>query len=177
MDQFDLNTILIDLIQNYEYLFNLGHKDYKNTAKKEAAWSEIATVLNITAEQCKKTWISLRNKFTREKREGTRSGSAAEERWPLFSKMLFFEKYSRPRKTYTNIESLASRAGPSGLHRPQSAASLPLSPPGPSSSPGSPWSTMECLVSPSENVVENREDLPSRVDETPRSVKKRKNEQ
>lgn len=46
----ETSDLLIDLIQNYEFLFNISHKEYKNSQKKEAAWLEIATVLKISGK-------------------------------------------------------------------------------------------------------------------------------
>lgn len=44
----ETEELLIDLIQNYEYLYNMSHKDYKNNIVKEAAWANIAAALKIS---------------------------------------------------------------------------------------------------------------------------------
>jgi hypothetical protein len=36
--------MLIDLARKYEFLYDVGHKDYKNVAKKAEAWRDIAKV-------------------------------------------------------------------------------------------------------------------------------------
>lgn len=94
----DKTGLLIELIQQYEFLFNLGHKDYKNNFKKGEAWTQIAGVLNMTGkyiykvlfiiysnvlsnfvvEDCTRIWRNLRDRFTKEKRKQP-TGSQAPE--------------------------------------------------------------------------------------------------
>jgi hypothetical protein len=74
----DKTGLLIELIQQYEFLFNLGHKDYKNNFKKGEAWTQIAGVLNMTVEDCTRIWRNLRDRFTKEKRKQP-TGSQAPE--------------------------------------------------------------------------------------------------
>lgn len=38
--------LFIETMQHYEFIFNKGHKDYKNKAMKDAAWKEIAEIMN-----------------------------------------------------------------------------------------------------------------------------------
>uniref|UniRef100_A0AAR5PXL9 MADF domain-containing protein n=1 Tax=Dendroctonus ponderosae TaxID=77166 RepID=A0AAR5PXL9_DENPD len=94
----DFSSLLIELIQNHEYLYNLGHKDYKNAKKKRDAWAKIAAALNASVDDCMKQWKGIRDKYTRQRRDGFRSGSSVGTRWPLHSKMSFFKRFSRPRK-------------------------------------------------------------------------------
>lgn len=46
----DVCSLLIELIQNYPFLLNTNHKFYKNNTKKEAAWQEIASTINISSK-------------------------------------------------------------------------------------------------------------------------------
>lgn len=47
--------------------------------------------------ECQRTWKSLRDRFTKE-RNKMRSGSEAHESWVHFNAMLFYSKFSKPRK-------------------------------------------------------------------------------
>lgn len=41
----DKNSQLLEIIQSYEYLYDLSHVDYKNNKKKESAWEKIGIFL------------------------------------------------------------------------------------------------------------------------------------
>lgn len=57
-----------------------------------------STVFVFLVDYCQKLWKSLRDKYTRTKRDMGRSGAAAPEYgWHLFDKMLFYEKFTKPR--------------------------------------------------------------------------------
>ncbi|XP_057658767.1 uncharacterized protein LOC130895475 [Diorhabda carinulata] len=99
----DIAGLLLEFIQNYEFLYDMKNKDYKNSRKKEDAWKEIASILNISVDHCQRLWKSLRDKYTREKRNTGKSGSAApKSNWVLFPKMSFYGKFSKPRQTFTS---------------------------------------------------------------------------
>lgn len=53
VSQEDKAALLIEVIQQYEFLYNLKHKDYKNNRKKEESWHEIAILLNSTGKELK----------------------------------------------------------------------------------------------------------------------------
>lgn len=40
--------LLIEVVQAYEHLYNLRHKDYKNIVKKEESWQEIAGIVQMS---------------------------------------------------------------------------------------------------------------------------------
>jgi hypothetical protein len=41
-----LTEMLIGLVRNYVYLYDVGHNDYKNVVKKAEAWRDIAKEVN-----------------------------------------------------------------------------------------------------------------------------------
>lgn len=38
--------LLLETIQRYEFIYNMGHPEYKNAKKKNLAWEEIALIVN-----------------------------------------------------------------------------------------------------------------------------------
>ncbi|KYN18245.1 hypothetical protein ALC57_09447 [Trachymyrmex cornetzi] len=44
----DTDTMLIDLVKNFPYLYNKSQTDFKNTRKKDFAWLEISSILKLT---------------------------------------------------------------------------------------------------------------------------------
>ncbi|KAK5648772.1 hypothetical protein RI129_003664 [Pyrocoelia pectoralis] len=100
----DSILLLIDIIQQYDFLYDLGHKDYKNINKKEQAWAEIAAVVSISVEECKRLWKNVRDRFTREER-GQPSGAAApESNWPYLKK----KENIRPSSSSSTVSSVWS---------------------------------------------------------------------
>ncbi|CAG9769703.1 unnamed protein product [Ceutorhynchus assimilis] len=147
----DTAGLLLEVIQTYEFLYDLRNKEYKNNKKKEDAWKEIAFEKQFLhcflVDHCQKLWKSLRDHYTREKREAGRSGAAAaESKWVNFSKMTFYEKYTKPRQTFTTISKPCSAAS----SRAASSCST-------ISSGTSIWST---LLSPEPQQQEESESLP-----------------
>lgn len=118
-DELDLN-LLIEIIQSYEYLYNLSDKRYKDQKKKARAWEEISEILKcpgmyffifllciylyiyiyiFLVETCQRAWKSLRDKFVKERNKQKASGSCPSENiWPFFDKMMFYSKFNKPRR-------------------------------------------------------------------------------
>lgn len=46
----DKAGLLLELIQNYECIYDLKHKDYKNNRKKDHIWAEIASILHTNGK-------------------------------------------------------------------------------------------------------------------------------
>ncbi|CAG9840813.1 unnamed protein product [Diabrotica balteata] len=99
----------IEVIQTYEYVYNLMHKDYKNSKKKDAAWEVIAETVNASVEECQKLWKSLRDRFVKEKNKIHSGMEAPESSWPHFNSMLFYGNFSRKRKTYTATKAVEKK--------------------------------------------------------------------
>lgn len=43
-------ALFIEAVQNYEYLYNMSHRDYKDHKKKNLAWNEIGMIMNLTGK-------------------------------------------------------------------------------------------------------------------------------
>ncbi|XP_072402097.1 uncharacterized protein [Diabrotica undecimpunctata] len=117
----DIGTF-IEVIQTYEYVYNLAHKDYKNSKKKDAAWEVIAETVNASVDECQKLWKSLRDRFVKEKNKIHSGMEAPESSWPHFNNMLFYGNFSRKRKTFTatkavekKIRNSEEESGPSSV--------------------------------------------------------------
>ncbi|XP_031328170.1 transcription factor Adf-1-like isoform X2 [Photinus pyralis] len=140
----DVVGLLIEVIQQYEYLYDLSHKDYKNTKKKELAWKEISDITNVSVEDCMKQWKALRDRFTREKRMKPSGSEGAESSWIHLEKMAFYNNCTRPRKTHTSTISVV-KDSPSSSR---------------TSSRSSVWSGIETILSPQseEEAIEETAD-------------------
>ncbi|CAH1106742.1 unnamed protein product [Psylliodes chrysocephalus] len=136
--------LLIEAIQGFPYIFDLGNKDYKNNKKKQLAWQQISEVVNCSVEDCIKVWRNLRDRFLKEKKKSSSGAEAPEIVWPYFEKMMFYQKYSKPRKTYTTTKKEGMRPSSQllGESRPSSSLSV--------------WSSYGQIMSPTE-VVEDGE--------------------
>lgn len=44
----DADTILIDLVKNFPYLYDKSTENFKNIHKKDRAWMEISSVLKLS---------------------------------------------------------------------------------------------------------------------------------
>ncbi|CAG9822151.1 unnamed protein product [Phaedon cochleariae] len=121
--------LLIEAIQQFEYLYDLSNKSYKDSKKKYQAWQHISRVLNSSVEECMKLWKHLRDRFVKEKKKFPSGAGAPISNWVHFDAMLFYNKFTKKRKTFT-----ATKKNP--ISRPSSSASV--------------WSTvtMESVTSP-----------------------------
>ncbi|XP_029162901.1 transcription factor Adf-1-like [Nylanderia fulva] len=97
----DEDAILISLVQDYPFLYNKELTDFKDNIKKQNAWAEIATAVNIT-EECQSRWTRLRERYTREKNREAESttGSRAVKRKPFefYENMQFLERFIKRRR-------------------------------------------------------------------------------
>ncbi|KAK4887425.1 hypothetical protein RN001_003696 [Aquatica leii] len=107
--------LLIELVNGYVYLFDKGHKSYKDLVIKENAWLEVALTLNSTPETCKNAFLSLKEKYIRERKKMKnipRGSSVA--KWVWYDIMSFLDPHIQQRsKTTTNFV-LNKEAGCSG---------------------------------------------------------------
>ncbi|KAB0805202.1 hypothetical protein PPYR_02172 [Photinus pyralis] len=139
-DQTDVTGLLIELIQNYEFLYDLSHKEYKNAKKKEDAWKEISEITRCSVEDCMKLWKNVRDRFTREKRLKPSGSGGGDTNWVYSEKMSFYSKCTRPRKTHTATVAVVHDGSPSSSR---------------TSSRSSGWSGIETILSPqSEGDIE-----------------------
>ncbi|XP_075983344.1 transcription factor Adf-1-like [Anticarsia gemmatalis] len=93
---------LIQCVKSHAYLYDLGHKDYKNTSRKAAVWEEIADELNENSETVKLKWKTVRDgyiKFKKQQKEGTSKKAVSNYIWSAQLKFLDNHQVSRKSKT------------------------------------------------------------------------------
>uniref|UniRef100_A0A1B0FGC5 MADF domain-containing protein n=1 Tax=Glossina morsitans morsitans TaxID=37546 RepID=A0A1B0FGC5_GLOMM len=94
----------IQLVQEYEYLFNKHHPFFKVPHRKETAWRKIAEEMGISDKICIRRWATLRDRYVKLKRK-LRSLPADETLqdipWPLLDSMEFLAPHIVPRPRYS----------------------------------------------------------------------------
>lgn len=55
----------VNELKKYPLLFNSQDSDYKNANKRKECWQEISKVVQISEEDCRKRWRSLRDGYIR----------------------------------------------------------------------------------------------------------------
>ncbi|KAK5649472.1 hypothetical protein RI129_000501 [Pyrocoelia pectoralis] len=124
----DVLGLLIELVQQYEFLYDLGHRDYKNSKKKD------------------------KDRFTREKRVKPSGSEGGESNWVYYERVGFtIDVLDRESKlTHTSLQATTSKATNVGkAYTPCSTS--------PSSSGWSGIETILSPQSESEPVVEGQE--------------------
>nr|XP_012217816.1 PREDICTED: transcription factor Adf-1-like isoform X4 [Linepithema humile] len=114
-NEIDGDALLISLVRDYPYIYNKELTDFKDTFKKQNAWTEIASILNMTVDECQSRWTRLRERYTREKKqrqEETTTGSGASKRktFEFFNNMQFLDPFVKKRSNEKENLSLANVA-------------------------------------------------------------------
>nr|XP_012217098.1 PREDICTED: transcription factor Adf-1-like isoform X3 [Linepithema humile] len=104
-NEIDGDALLISLVRDYPYIYNKELTDFKDTFKKQNAWTEIASILNMTVDECQSRWTRLRERYTREKKqrqEETTTGSGASKRktFEFFNNMQFLDPFVKKRRNF-----------------------------------------------------------------------------
>ncbi|KAL6258151.1 hypothetical protein P5V15_010074 [Pogonomyrmex californicus] len=111
-EQKDSDDYLIELYKERRYLYDHNHQDFKNKLIKENAWIEISVIMqeknlgkHYTPEYCQTRCTSLRDQYSREKRN-TKSESIYSKRktFVFFSQLSFLDNYIKRRKTFSTIK-------------------------------------------------------------------------
>ena len=114
---------LIEVVRDYQCLYNSKSADFKVVLKKENVWTAIATKLNRTGEvscfyigytynmrqrvtfvifivsDCKARWKALRERFVKEVKNLTSGqGAAVYTPWELLNHMRFIQEFIKHRK-------------------------------------------------------------------------------
>lgn len=86
------DSTLIALVQNYEELFNINHKDYSNHPHRDIIWKEIAKTVKQPHKQCRERWTRIRENYRKALTlRKTKTGEAASKiKAPKFEKELSF---------------------------------------------------------------------------------------
>ena len=99
---------LIETVKENEHLYNIRSGNYKDSFMKENTWRTIAESLGIDANEAKKRWKTLRDTYTKKKKEHEglqRSGSGAtkREKWPYFALMDFLRDQVKTRSSFCSL--------------------------------------------------------------------------
>ncbi|XP_026061144.1 uncharacterized protein LOC113119803 [Carassius auratus] len=98
--------LLVSLVSEHKELYDKRDSDYKNLDKRELLWSGIAQQMGLDVEEVKHKWKSLRDTYTRKKREDDcRSGQAAKNKktWKFMKVMEFLATSTEFRSVHSNI--------------------------------------------------------------------------
>ncbi|XP_071652301.1 uncharacterized protein [Temnothorax longispinosus] len=116
IEEKDSDAFLIELYRERPFLYNKGHKDFKNIIIKDNAWKEISKIMQnknygnlYTPDYCQTRCTSLRNQYNREKRiidSQYKSGSGASTHKPFafYTQLSFLDNYIKRRRTCSNIK-------------------------------------------------------------------------
>ncbi|XP_071652937.1 uncharacterized protein [Temnothorax longispinosus] len=108
------DELLIELYRERPFLYDKSNNNFKDSAMKQNAWSEISKIMIqtncgdiYTPSYCQKRCISLKEQYNREKKKmeiESRSGSGAAKssRFPFFKQLEFLDNVIKRRKSYTN---------------------------------------------------------------------------
>ncbi|GBP30945.1 Transcription factor Adf-1 [Eumeta japonica] len=98
---------LIELVRQRKVIYDSKCKDYKDHFMRNAAWEEIAEILEQPVNKCKDDWAKLRNAFASalKRRRNKKSGQAAAALvpWKYEESLSFLLPYMECRSTKTNV--------------------------------------------------------------------------
>ncbi|XP_067002372.1 uncharacterized protein [Anabrus simplex] len=104
---------LIEKVREYVFLYDIGHPDYKNVARKAEAWREISEELGQTSETLKQKWKNLRDSYIKYKRfrNGLRGhvtkkqlkSTKKYQNWPWSQHLMFLDNPHAPRPMTSNF--------------------------------------------------------------------------
>ncbi|XP_062407584.1 uncharacterized protein LOC134098525 [Sardina pilchardus] len=97
--------LIVEVEQN-KLLYDPSETHYKNNLKKNSAWSRISQTLGVSVEDCQKRWRTLRERFNKERKKGTKSGSAggSQKEWKYLQTMAFLLPHLQPRNSRSSID-------------------------------------------------------------------------
>ncbi|XP_039275596.1 uncharacterized protein LOC111061330 isoform X1 [Nilaparvata lugens] len=101
----DEDELLIEFVQKEDMLYDLKHKEFKNSTKKDLLRNEIGRRLEKEGSECKKRWKSMRDHYKREKKEekGTTGKAAKKKRAQYWQRLQFLDTVEDERTSFTNV--------------------------------------------------------------------------
>ncbi|XP_077260852.1 uncharacterized protein LOC143896733 [Temnothorax americanus] len=94
---------LITLVERFPQLYDKKNVNYKDRIAMENAWLFISGELKIPVADCTARWLSLRNRFSKERNKKIPSGAAKQTEWPLMKYLTFLHPVVKKRRTFGNI--------------------------------------------------------------------------
>lgn len=98
---------LIEYVKSHVFLYDLGHKDYKNTTRKAGVWENIAVQLNENSETVKLKWKTVRDGYIKYRKQ-VKAGNKKVINYIWSSQLKFLDDYQVSRKKKTSKSSLAN---------------------------------------------------------------------
>ncbi|XP_055730680.1 uncharacterized protein LOC129818621 [Salvelinus fontinalis] len=103
---------LILSVFNFPELYNTTLPHYRNGDTRSLAWGKISSLTALPAEECKRKWKNLRDRYFKEVRQEKRSkeetGELAPSRWKYRQRLIFLQPFIKPRNSNVapaNLES------------------------------------------------------------------------
>ncbi|XP_023237248.1 uncharacterized protein LOC111636271 [Centruroides sculpturatus] len=131
------DNLLIQAIQEFPFIYDKSHTDFKDIKKKSNSWKTVAETVQLTVSEAQARWKLLRERFGKEDRRYTPSGSgkASQPVWPLYQSMMFLKNIVKHRKTRSNY---APSTDVEALHESTSVLH--------GDADTSPWNTLDTLT-------------------------------
>ncbi|XP_072936984.1 uncharacterized protein [Epargyreus clarus] len=107
------NEKLIELVRQYEFIYNSKHPKYMDNSRKEIAWKDIARQLQSTPACCKQRWQVLRDACRRalNKRKVKGAQMKTFKKWTYEDEMSFVIPYFGERKHNDTTENTCDDEG------------------------------------------------------------------
>uniref|UniRef100_A0A4W5N1M9 BESS domain-containing protein n=1 Tax=Hucho hucho TaxID=62062 RepID=A0A4W5N1M9_9TELE len=94
---------LILSVFNFPELYNTTLPDYRNGETRSLAWRRISALTALPAEECKRKWKNLRDRYFKEVRQEKRSkeetGERTTSRWKYRQLLNFLQPFIKPRNS------------------------------------------------------------------------------
>ncbi|XP_041754029.1 uncharacterized protein LOC121582361 [Coregonus clupeaformis] len=103
---------LILSVFNFPELYNKTLPDYRNGDTRSLAWGRISALTALPAEECKRKWKNLRDRYFKEVRQEKRikeeAGELTPSRWKYRQLLIFLQPFIKPRNSNVDPANLES---------------------------------------------------------------------
>ncbi|KAM6987080.1 uncharacterized protein FYW47_018487 [Aplochiton taeniatus] len=96
---------LILSVFNFPELYNVTQPNYRSTDSRTNAWKNISTLVGLPAEECKRKWKNLRDRYLKEVRQEIKSkqqGEPSPSRWKCRHLLNFLAPFTGSRNGTDN---------------------------------------------------------------------------
>ncbi|XP_060929895.1 uncharacterized protein LOC133004160 isoform X1 [Limanda limanda] len=97
---------LILAVFNYPELYNVTLPNYRCTESRAHAWRNISLLLDLPAEECKRKWKNMRDRYLKEVRmeiKSKKQGEVVQSRWKYRQLMKFIAPFTGSRSGVADI--------------------------------------------------------------------------
>lgn len=104
-----MEETLLELVREYEELYDMANKKYSDASHKDRIWTRIALELDKTVPECKQRWTSLRDqyrKYLRRVATCARNGQeiTSKAKFKYAKQISFVKPFLRDIEKVTNLE-------------------------------------------------------------------------